>query len=95
MCETSRRISGYSVGGFTRLNLLLLWLHLLFILGENRCVSGMDEVAQGQTPDAVVVGRLEVATYLVQGTARKEGGGERDRVDLSIVRQASWRFLSC
>ena len=49
----------------------------------------MDELAQGQTADAVVKGRLEVATCLVQGDAQKEGGGERDRVDLSIVSRAS------
>lgn len=48
----------------------------------------MDE--EGQAFDAVVKGRLEVATYLVQGTTQKEAGGERDRVDLSKAsKQAS------
>lgn len=45
---------------------------------------------EGQAFDAVVKGRLEVATYLVQGTTQKEAGGERDRVDLSKAsKQAS------
>lgn len=36
------------------------------------------------TSEAVTKGRLEVATYLVQGVV-KERGGDRDRVDLSKV----------
>lgn len=53
---------------------------------HDRCVSGKDEVAEGAVSDAVVKGRLEVANYLLQGTVKKEAGGERDRVDLSKVR---------
>lgn len=48
-------------------------------------MSGKDEVADGAVSDAVVKGRLEVANYLLQGTVKKEAGGERDRVDLSNV----------
>ncbi|CAN0518298.1 unnamed protein product, partial [Ectocarpus sp. 12 AP-2014] len=45
------------------------------------CVSR--GVGEGETSDAVMKGRLEVATYLLQGTVKKDAGGERDRVDLS------------
>ncbi|CAM9692144.1 unnamed protein product [Pylaiella littoralis] len=49
------------------------------------CVSGADEIAQGQASDATVKGRLELANYLVQGVIQKDSGGGRDRVDVSKV----------
>lgn len=50
-----------------------------------RLHRGVSKSGDG-TPASVTQGRLEVAIHLIHGIVRKNGGGERDRVDLSKVR---------